>query len=275
MLDADADLVDLLTAEAPGDAVGGEWTSIVVGQRGPASTTVAETLRTLERNLLDRIGLTEPDEHSPEPDRPQRLGSEHPSRADFPGSAPAEPTWSSRDGSAPTSSAPELVPLVAAQRGGADSPALVTPSVTDGFVTPGSTPGLPLSVPQPIRLAWSDQRATAGRAAPDLLGAPALGPRVEDRPRPPGLPASGAGHIGGSAAVPAALPTPSSLGSASAHRARLAGTPTASTVVDDAPFAGRTAPAATPGPPVLDVFGLADQLAALLDDESDLRGLRR
>ncbi|WP_319453009.1 MULTISPECIES: hypothetical protein [unclassified Mycobacterium] len=266
VFDADADLVDLLTAEAPGEGDGSEWTSIVVAPDHPASAPLAETLRALERNLLDRMGSTESnDRPTPSDDRP-RLVAESASSDDFPAPFPTVPegSWPSHVGSAPTPAGLESMhPTARAENA---SPLLVTPSAADGFVAPGE----PVCVPRPIRLAWSDQQGAGGRPTSDWPSAPPVGPRVEDPPEPTGLPESAVAST-----VSTVCSTTSSLGASSPYRATLASSSTAPTVVDDTPIATRTAPGAAPGQARLDVFGLADQLAALLDEESELRGLRR
>jgi hypothetical protein len=265
VFDADADLVDLLTAEASGEGAGGEWTSIVVAPKGTASAPLAETLRALERNLLDRMGSSESDDPPTPSGRRHRIAPESPSSVDTPRPFRTEPegTWPSHVGSARMPSVPAPVPGAATARAETASPARVASAVIDG------APGAPVNVPRPIRLAWSDQSAGA-RPTADWPNAPSARPRVED-PEPSGLPAD---DTGGSWAVSAAPSVASSLGSSSPHRATLATSHPAPTVVDDT-IAARTAPGATPGQARLDVFALADQLAALLDEESELRGLRR
>jgi hypothetical protein len=268
VFDADADLVDLLTAEAPGEGDGSEWTSIVVAPDQPASASLADTLRALERNLLDRMGSTGSDDRpTPSDDRP-RLAAENPSSDDFPGAFPTGPegTWPSPVGSARTPSGPEPLHLAATVRAEAESQSLVTPTATDGF----GVFSAPVSVPQPIRLAWSDPQGAGGRPTSDWPSAPAVGPRAEDPPDSTGRPESAVAST-----VSTERSTTSSLGSSSPYRATLSSSNPAPTVVDDSPTAARTAPGAAPGQARLDVFGLADQLATLLDEESELRGLRR
>jgi hypothetical protein len=127
-----------------------------------------------------------------------------------------------------------------------------------------------VSVPQPIRLAWSDQQGAGGRPTSDWPSASSVSQRVEDPPEPAGRPESAVAST-----VSTVRSTTSSLGSSSPYRATFASSNPAPTVVDDSPTAARTAPGAAPGQARLDVFGLADQLATLLDEESELRGLRR
>jgi hypothetical protein len=104
---------------------------------------------------------------------------------------------------------------------------------------------------------------------PGWHDAPPDSPRVDDPPDPAALPQAIAQPTG-----PQVLAGASTPGPPPARRAS-AGSHTAPTVVADSRVARRTGVAADLGQAGLDVFGLADQLAALLDDESDLRGLRR
>lgn len=280
VFDADADLVDLLTVQTTDDPAGAEWTTIVVVPDVAAATSPADALRALERNLLDRRGFAESDEALTPARSQYRPTPEHPSGVDVPAPLSTQPeaTWPWHVGGAGTP--PAHHPVLPAVTGRADIASDLPETPVDDVP---AEPSAPIGVPPPIRLAWSDRQGGGGQAMPGWRGAPPDSPRVDDPPDPAALPQAIAQPTG-----PQVLAGASTPGPPPARRATT-GSHTAPTVVADSRVARRTGVAADPGragPDVfgvaadlgqagLDVFGVADQLAALLDDESDLRGLRR
>jgi hypothetical protein len=161
----------------------------------------------------------------------------------------------------PKASSRPTVDHAGADRANSFAPSAETQTVAEHLDTPVALP----DAPRPIRAAWPGLPAanarpeTASDSTPTAHAAPDLSAVVIGFPEP---------------VIPRAQVPAVSQGHRSPNRA----TPTAgaaSTVVHDDPVASRTAPLATPSPAGLDAHELADQLAGLLDDESDLRGLRR
>jgi hypothetical protein len=274
VLDADADLIDLLTAEETDGRPDDGWTRIVLTTEEPAEPapdSVGEVLRTLEQDLLGRLAPVESDEAPGPPTAQPDRGPASDRRARSatpPQRAPAAMTT----GTAPSAESPAPAHLTVpagvsdphrAVPAETSRPHPVISAMTRAETSPAGLPGAKAAssptadpvFPQPIRAAWPDRR-------------PANRPSTT----PPGLPAPAAATTEPISAWTETMSTRPARGVA---RATTAGSGSAPAVVQDDPGPHRAAPAAAPAPAGPDAFGLADQVAALLDDESDLRGLRR
>ncbi len=272
VFDTDADLVDLLTADALGTQAEDDWTTILLVPDHAAACSLTEVLLTLEQSLLERMVSTDLDD-GVGCRAPHRVALESPPASvahverdtgedtldvDQPVTAPRGALPSTRG--APASSGPTV------GQAGLDLDTSVAPSTeryyaADHFNTAIALP----NVPWPIRAGWPGH--SAANAGPESGGDDAPTARAPQDP----------------STVAVRIPEPIlTRGQMPSHfqgrRPPNRATPpagAASTVAHLDPVATRTAPLATRSPAGLDTLESADQLAALLDDESDLRGLRR
>ncbi len=311
VFDADADLVDLLT-EGAADAAPApdEWTRIVLTGAGPAAAgpvdaaaagSVDEVLHLLERDLRTRAaapassvgtvdglpparGTAIIGEPNVEPDRPaadqaatRRSGD--PARVDQ-RHAPAPPAGG------PDSAAPPAEPVrpprqirsSGTRRHGSAAPPAVPASMSDprtaAEAVPGRQPAPPAASPSSPADPFAAFPAPIGPPDPPIRG---NGPGSAGDPRadPPGA------AVGFPTPIAAwSVQRPPTFGIAGPGRswsapAGAASAGAAPTVVRADPAASRVAPAAAVAPTAPDAFDIADSIAALLDEESDLRGLRR
>lgn len=264
VLDADADLIDLLTVEE-GNRSDGGWTSIVLAVDDDAARVpLDEILRVLECDLLGRLAPPE------SPESADGAGSVGPSRQATAAAPPiARPSALAparghpRDASPPSPPrAPEAghptAPFPAVE------PATPSPSTEAlhgaAIVGREGAPSSPPRFPRPIRADWPGSRPSNGAgAAPSVTAQPSEhGDRSIPAPAGPWI------------AQPADPP-----GEPLARRATRTEASVAPVVVHDDLAASRTDRLAFPAPSRPDTFDVADEVAALLDEESDLRGLRR
>ena len=271
VLDAEADLIDLLTVEDEPDdraGAGDGWTSIVLAadsgdSAADANVSLAELLRLLERDLLGRLAPAETAEAA---DRPDAVD-------------PARPV---RNSAAPSAGDPAATNAAAGRRVAAAAAQSRTP--VEGH------PTIRFPADETARPAGSTDRlddpavaARAGRADPAaaisgadphrLAGLPArdrLGRRAVRRRR--AIRWGGASGPQSRAVVRAAAcgARRAVLAPRDAH-GRGARRSSCTTIPPRAAPAGSR----SPRPPGPDAFDVADEVAALLDEESDLRGLRR
>lgn len=272
----DADLVDLLTADALGTPAENDWTTILLVP--DAATSLTEVLLTLERNLFDRMMSPDVgdavicgDPHrvaQAEFDSPpasfahiDRRSLDHPPNVNHPVASSAGGRPSTRALPARKASSASTANHAVAGRADSFVPSVETRTVADD----GDTAVVIPDAPRPIRAGWPGHPATNARPDAGRNSAPTA--------RAPQDPSASAMRFPESVLSRAETPAVSQ-----GLRPRNRATPpagAASTVVHDDPVATRTSPLATPSPAGPDALELADQLAALLDDESDLRGLRR
>ncbi|MBT2498624.1 hypothetical protein J7E25_05910 [Agromyces sp. ISL-38] len=280
VLDADADLIDLLTVESEGGGsdgfTDGGWTSIVLAADADdasdaAQVSLSELLQMLEHDLLGRLAPTGPDGSAGADESAGRADAGDRVRAALAAVATAS------SGSRAVSAAVEAR-RAATAAGSPRTPAAGHPTVsfpadeparaaasTDPFGEPAVVgreigPASPPRFPTPIRTDWPDPRSSDGvSAAPSVASAPsAHHDRAITTPAAPSI------------ARPATPP-----GEPVARRATRAEASAAPVVVLDDAAASRTDRLAFPAPARPDAFDVADEVAALLDEESDLRGLRR
>lgn len=276
VFDTDADLVDLLTADALGTPAENDWTTILLVP--DAAGPLTEVLLTLERNLFDRMRSTDVDDAvgcgDPHRAVPAEFDSPPASFAhvnrrivDCPSNVNQLVTRS--EGGRPSTRA---LPVRKASSGptannaGADRanffmPSIETQTIADDLDTAVALP----DAPRPIRAGWPGH--------PAANAWPEAGPNSAASVRAPQDPSAGAMRFPEPVFSRAETPAVSQ-----GRRPPNWATPpagAASTVVLDDPAGTRTSPLAAPSPVGPDALELADQLAALLDEESDLRGLRR
>ncbi|MCV7363842.1 hypothetical protein [Mycolicibacterium neworleansense] len=262
VFDTDADLIDLLTTEASdGGAVDG-WTSIVL-TTGPEPVSPAEALRILEGDLLGRLAAAEADEPS-NPDVPSAC----PSGADA-GTQSVPPLGSRRaaaDGAATGTAAP-----IPGRHADAEPPGTAVPNLgpapkirddnhsgtTEPGERPASHPATEPAFPVPIRATGSTGWPAAGPWLPPIAG-PGVDNHAAQCPVPP------TGHADQRSDERTEPP---------AHRVSAAAVTEAPNVVRDDPTAPRAERLAAPAATGADPFDTANLVAALLDEESDLRGL--
>ncbi|GFG52567.1 hypothetical protein MAGR_40080 [Mycolicibacterium agri] len=280
VLDAEADLVDRLTADAPDTPDGDDWTTIEIVSEQLTTAAPAAVLRALEQNLLDRMASADGDG--------SRSLTDHPPVA----------AWGDRGLTAPPPAPPSRTTAEESQRVGADAvasspdiahggphaPAAANTNVTGPTsartrghayeTTPLAEIHTATERPTPATADRGDQRRVRAGMAEHQSTKAWIAQDQADAP-PPAAPDFGptiASHVLGPVVSrtvePAAVPI-------HRHIYRAGHAAAGSTVVHDDPVAPRTAQAAQPSPAGTDARELADQLAAMLDDEADLRGLRR
>ena len=273
VLDADADVIDLITADLRADAdrdMGSDgWTRIELAPTdtddadtpGTPATTVTELVRMLERQLLERIApveLTAGDDDSAPTARRAAVDGEPADPANGKATAATNGGANGVQGAAPGG-----VVSPARTRGSAGRDGVSHTTVPQESSTAG-VEQLPAH-PQPIRTGWSGE---PGWATPTLASATGTAsvltfPNIRDVGAP----------VLASSAPRAVAPPPSAPSLVPRAGARAA-------VIEPDAAVSRTAPFAAPAADrvaatSVEAFAVADELAALLDEESDLRGLRR